>query len=407
MSIGCVVPSTSFGALVERIEAKAGGRRIPLQGSMELTYRCNLCCPHCWVNLPPGDAAARREELTLPEVRRIVDEVAEAGCLWMLLTGGEVMLRPDFLDIYSFMKERGLLVILFTNGTLITPEVADALAGLPPTRIEVTLYGATRETYERVTGWRGGFERCLRGIELLRLRGVNLDLKTVITNQNLHEFWDLKALIEGLGCKFRYDPLINPRINGSKRPAGERVSPDSVVALELALEEVAEDQRQYLHKAEPFESDSVFKCGAGVNTFHIDPYGNLMTCMMVHTHGFNLRRGSFREGFEEYFPTVIGRRSPRTTRCYSCGLATSCDGCPGWSTLESADLETPVDFLCDVTHERAAAYGALAARETPRTRSGASGPPPLQLPAGTASGPRSPEAFFPLAGVRLAAEVAA
>jgi radical SAM protein with 4Fe4S-binding SPASM domain len=236
---------------------------------------------------------------------------------------------------------------------------------------------------------------------------VNLDLKTVITNQNVHEFWDLKALIESLGCEFRYDPLVNPRINGSKRPAGERVTPDSVVALELALEEVAEDQRQYLHKAEPFESDSVFKCGAGINTFHIDPYGNLMTCMMVHTHSFNLRRGSFREGFEEYFPTVIGRRSPKVTRCYSCGLATSCDRCPGWSTLEHADLEEPVDFLCDVTHERAAAYGALSSRETLRTRAGASAPVPLQPLTATASMPRVPEAFAPLAGVRPAAEVAA
>ena len=374
---------------------------------MELTYRCNLRCPHCWVNLPPGDASARGQELTLPEIHRIVDQVVEAGCLWMLLTGGEVMLRPDFLDIYTYMKQKGLLVVIFTNGTLVTPQIADALADLPPTRVEITLYGATRETYERVTGWRGGFERCLRGIELVRSRGLNLDLKTVITNQNLHEFWDLKALIESLGSEFRYDPLINPRINGSKRPAGERIAPASVVGLELALAEVAEDQRAYLGKAERFDSDYVFKCGAGINTFHIDPYGNLMTCMMVHTHSYSLRRGSFREGFEEYFPSVIGRPTPKTTRCYSCGLATSCERCPGWSTLEHGDLETPVDFLCDVTHGRAAAYGALTTRETPRTRARAGAPATREPNLVTASGPRGPDAFIPLAAVRAAAEVAA
>ena len=141
------------------VKQRVGGRRVPLAGTIELTRRCNHHCRHCYNNLPAGDSKALAEELNTDELLRILDELAASGCVWLLFTGGEILLRPDFLEIYIYAKERGFLITLFTNGTLITPQLADELARRRPFSIEITLYGATPETYERVTGVPGSFSR--------------------------------------------------------------------------------------------------------------------------------------------------------------------------------------------------------------------------------------------------------
>ena len=126
-------------------------------------------------------------ELSTDELRRIIDEIADAGCLWLLFTGGEIFARKDFLEIYTHAKQRGLLISLFTNGTQVTPAIADYLAVWRPFAIEITLYGRTRETYERLTGVPGSFDRCMRGIRLLKERGLPLKLKSVAVTINRHE----------------------------------------------------------------------------------------------------------------------------------------------------------------------------------------------------------------------------
>ena len=108
----------------------------------------------------------------------------DEGCRWLLLTGGEPFLRPDFLDIYTNANKKGLLLTLFTNGTLLTPRSADLLAERRPFAIEITLYGATQQTYERITGIPGSYARCRRGIDLLLERNLPLKLKTMVMTLN-------------------------------------------------------------------------------------------------------------------------------------------------------------------------------------------------------------------------------
>lgn len=150
-------------------QQRVGAGRVPLNGTIEVTRRCPLTCAHCYNNLPMGDRTARLSEPTYEEHCRILDEITEAGCLWLCYTGGEILARKDFLEIYTYAKRKGLLTTLFTNGLLITPKVADYLVQWRPFAIEITLYGRTRATYERLTGIPGSYDRCLRGIHLLRL----------------------------------------------------------------------------------------------------------------------------------------------------------------------------------------------------------------------------------------------
>src|SRR5437667_7741880 len=169
----------SYSEFSRRVHREVNSARIPVNGTIELTNRCPLVCSHCYNNLPMNDAAARRAELSTEEHRRILDELGELGCLWLLYSGGEILARRDFLDIYAHAKRSGFLVTLFTNGILIDERMADRLADLPPFAIEITLYGRTRETYERLTRIPGSFDRCMRGVDLLLERNLPLKLKSV------------------------------------------------------------------------------------------------------------------------------------------------------------------------------------------------------------------------------------
>ena len=186
--MGCtVIPELSGDGFFDLFNIKVLERRIPIVGSFELTERCNLSCKHCYINLPTNNRAARAAELTTEEICRILDEMADAGCMWLLLTGGDPFLRPDFLDIYTYTKKKGICVTVFTNGTMITPKIADYFVELPPRRIEITLYGMTEATYEAVTGLPGSYKKCIRGIELLHERGLPLRLKTIGLTINKHD----------------------------------------------------------------------------------------------------------------------------------------------------------------------------------------------------------------------------
>src|SRR5205814_9279500 len=155
------------------------------------------------------DLAARNRELTKDEYEKILDELADMGVIWLLFTGGEIFARKDFLEIYTYAKQKGFLITLFTNGILINEKIADYLREFPPFAIEITLYGRTKETYEALTQMPGSYDRCIRGIKLLLDRGLPLKLKTVGTKVNRHEVASMKDLAEReLGVEFRFDSLM-------------------------------------------------------------------------------------------------------------------------------------------------------------------------------------------------------
>lgn len=351
----------SYGEFSLDLQRRLAGRRVPINGTIEVTWRCNLTCAHCYNNLPLTDRQARRDELTYDEHCRILDEIADAGCLWLLFTGGEVFVRPDFLDIYAFARRKGFLVTIFTNGTTVTERVADRLAELPPFRIEITLYGRTRETYERVTGVAGSFDACMRGVRLLRERGIFPSLKTVATRANHHEIPALREYVEGeLGGAFRFDCMLNARLGGSPAPAAWRMRPEEIVAHDLRDPRRCQEWRRLVEAGRDAASRGdeparLYGCGGGVHAFAIDPVGRLRVCGLSTAHGYDLRTGSFIAGWEGEIGAIRARLARRRTKCTACGLKDLCSMCPAMGELEHGDPETPVEAFCQVAHLRAAA----------------------------------------------------
>ena len=337
------------------------GRRVPVEVSIEVTHRCPLECQHCYNNLPMTDATARQGELSFEEHVRLLDELVDLGCLWLLYTGGEVFARKDFLHIYTEAKKRGFLITLFTNGTMITPRIADYLAEYRPFNIEITLYGATKETYEALTKIPGSFDRCMRGIRLLMERGLPLKLKTVPTTINYHEVYEMKRFAEeDLGVEFKFDPLVNPRTDCSQSPLAVRLTPEQAVGLEFRdpvrraeYLRMVEGELAAAHR----RSSNRYTCGGGHNGCAIDPAGHMTICVLSHRDGYDLRAGSFTDGWDSRLKDIRQTKNTRQTICTNCRITSLCSMCAANGELESGDAEKPVDFLCQVAHLRAFALG--------------------------------------------------
>jgi radical SAM protein with 4Fe4S-binding SPASM domain len=351
------IPTFDSTQYFELLNRKINDRRIPIQGSLELTFRCNLRCVHCYCNLPPHDQDAVHKELRTDEILSILDQAAEAGCLWLLFTGGEPLLRKDFNEIYTYAKKKGFIITLFTNGTRVTREIADFLKVWPPHSVEITLYGATRETYEQITRVPGSYRRCLRGIDLLFENGIPLSLKTMAITLNKGELAQMKTFAEERGMKFRFDPMLNPRLDGTKGSCQFRLPPEEVVRLDLEYEERSDEWKEFCKKFIPsFSSEYLFSCGAGINTFHIDPYGKMSPCQMARFRSHDLRKAAFAEVWKDHIPATLKLKPQGDYPCGRCELISLCGQCPGWAWLENGDPEVPVNYLCQIAHLRAEAF---------------------------------------------------
>jgi radical SAM protein with 4Fe4S-binding SPASM domain len=353
----------SYGAFSADLHQRQGGERVPLQVSIEVTRRCPLECLHCYNNLPMGDMDAKQRELTKDEHFKMLDELVEMGCFWLLYTGGEIFARKDFLEIYTYAKKKGFLITLFTNGNIINEQIADYLVEWPPFAIEITLYGRTRETYEALTAIPGSYDRCLRGIQLLKERGLPLKLKTVATSINKHEVLAMRQFAEDeLGVEFKVDGQINPRIDCSQSPLAVRLTPEEAVALDMSTPKSVSAYRKLAKRdqenlATLSQVDTIYFCGGGMNSFAINAYGEVGICVISQQETFDIRSAGVKAVWEESLLQLRNRKRTRITKCVECRIQSLCGMCPANGELENGDRESPVAFLCNVAHLRAAVLG--------------------------------------------------
>lgn len=270
--------------------------RFPFACQWEITCRCNLHCVMCYTdcfNRPD----MLRQELQTAEIIRILDELADAGCVELCLTGGEPLMRPDFFPIYEHARSSGFLVTIFTNGTLITEPIADRLAELPPRRIEISMHGLTARTFETVTQGRGSFHRCMQAIRLLLDRELPVVLKTTAMTVNQDEVLAIKRFAQSLGgVSYRLGEDLRPALDGNDAPQRLALSESARLSLKAQDPELwAETCRRQAEAPRP--------CDSGNRRFHIDAYGRLQLCSGNRRMSFDLRVGSFREGFYRALPS--------------------------------------------------------------------------------------------------------
>lgn len=320
---------------------KSAQKEIPLKASFELTYQCNLQCLQCYIPpiLDPKPRSQNPKELSYFEVCFILDQLADLGCFHLNLTGGEPLTRPDFFRILTYAKRKGFYTVLLTNATLITPEIADSLQDLDINQVDISLYGTTGQTYEKLTQIPSSFASCLKGIQLLRQRNINISIKMMVMTLNLAEFARIKTFAENLGVRFQWDYLINPRIDGSKVPLQYRISPEAAIDLELGYQPRLSEEEKNPREKKKLSSKKVdfLYCNAGKNSLAITPYGEMNLCLEYRFPQYDLRRGSVREGWKELVNYVKSTKPASTYQCKDCELRQFCQWCPAVGLLEEGN----------------------------------------------------------------------
>jgi radical SAM protein with 4Fe4S-binding SPASM domain len=318
---------------------------------------------------------ARTKELTLDEIKEVTDEAASLGALWCLVTGGEPLLRKDFIDIYLYLKSKGLLVSLFTNATKLTEEHVRLFKKYPPRDIEVSVYGVTEETYERVTRRPGSFIDFRRGLNLLLEGGLKVRLKAMAMRSNVHELPEIARFCrEKTKDYFRFDPFLHLRFDGdpvrNEEIKSERLFPEEIVALELSDPERFQALQKGCDKLILPESGHItcnhlFHCGAGNGNFAVSYDGRLRLCSSLWHPDcvYDLKKGNLKEAWQTFIPQVREMRSSRKEflhNCRVCSLINLCMWCPAHAHLEIGEMDTPVDYFCRLAHARSELFGERA-----------------------------------------------
>jgi len=328
--------------------------RLPLKGSIDLTYRCNNNCRHCW--LKSGD---RKGELTTDEIKKLVDEARALGCREWGISGGEPMLRPDFPEIFDYITSKAKRYSLNTNGTLITREIAELMKRKGSKMVAV--YGATAEVHDHVTRNPGSFDATMRGFSLLKEVGAEFTVQLIPMKDNYHQFEEMKALAQSLSPKWRIGAawLYLSADAGSQKNVeinAQRLPPAEVVNLDLPnLSRINEED--LAHPKCRSGDDHLFdSCIKIRRDFHADPYGMLSFCCYLKDQEmrYDIRKGSLQDFWERFVPSLIGKvrgGEEYLKNCGSCEYRQDCRWCPVYGYLEHGRYSAPVEYLCEVAKE--------------------------------------------------------
>jgi radical SAM protein with 4Fe4S-binding SPASM domain len=319
-----------------------------------MSHRCQLRCVHCYLGeeryIPPVPAG----ELPTAFWLDVVDQITAAGCLNLLMSGGEVFLRRDFAEVYEYAVRQGLLVTVFTNGNMIDDRAVALFTAWQPLLVEVSLYGATAEVYDRVTKVPGSYARCMRGIDQLLAGGVHVGLKTVILRDNHFEVARMREMAQERGVEFRVDPAIAATFSGDLSPLEQRISAREAVAIEMQDETMLDKAAELWESKRGLKSEErLFQCLAGVTSFHVDPRGTLLPCLMVQDgrNGYDLKAGNFSEGWK----TLAAFHEQGITEgygCHDCDNRFLCGSCPAQSALETGSAHKKSDYYCELGEAR-------------------------------------------------------
>jgi len=322
--------------------------RLPLQGHLDLTYRCNNNCRHCWLWLPPG-AVEKKNELSFAEIERMVGEARRMGCREWIISGGEPMLREDFSEIFDLLTRCSRTYTLNSNGTRITPGIA-LLLKRPGVKL-IALYGADAKVHDFVTRNPGSFADTMRGIAYLREAGVDFLVQIVPMRANFHQYKAMVRLALELSPHWRVgaswlflsadgDDLKSDEIRG------QRLSPQEV--LEIDPPDMSWDGD------EAAAGESLFApCLRSRDSFHVDPYGYASFCAYVKEPRLrqDLRFSPFADFWEKFLPgldaAVIATDRYREG-CGSCVRRGDCGWCPAYAFLEKRDFSAKIEYLCSL-----------------------------------------------------------
>jgi radical SAM protein with 4Fe4S-binding SPASM domain len=316
---------------------------------LELTYRCNEACVHCYC---PEDREIG--ELTLPQIEDLLDEFQALGGFSLQLTGGEIFVRRDIRDLLRSLRRRRLLFSITSNLTLVDDETADLIADLHPKSVACSIYSAHAEEHDAVTRRPGSFMKSVEAIRMLRSRGVPTAIKTPLMASTAAGWRDVVALAESLGCASQFDLNITARNDGDRAPLDLRVHDASVIEdiLRSAFPRVFFGGEQPAAPRGPSADELL--CGAGATGLTVSPDGTFRPCIALTQSLGTWPADSLADVWPRspFFQEWSALRLRDVDKCSSCQVASHCIRCPGGWLTESGGRLVPPEYSCQLSRVR-------------------------------------------------------
>lgn len=330
--------------LYRLILKKVSKKIVPFRCLFELTYRCNLSCVHCYC--ANND---KKNELGKDKIFSVLEELKDAGCLYLTFSGGEILLRKDFFEIAEKARHLNFALRLFTNGTLINEDSAGKIKKLAPLSVEISFYGF-RNMHDAITRVKGSFDRTVNGIRLLRKNGVRVEGKYILMRENADEVWKLrKFAIEKLKVEWRGTGggyVITPCDDGDIGPLSHRMTDTQ---LEKYMRESARIPKSTKELFEPRKiKKNDILCCSGIIGCNITPQGNLNPCLQIRLKNNSLREKHFMHIWKNHKRIIEIRNSRVSDRieCRKCSLIRYCYLCPGLSFMEKGSFVAKLPEAC-------------------------------------------------------------
>lgn len=350
---------------------KGANRRIPVSGTFELTSRCNLSCKMCYVHMTPTEQDQVGRELTTREWLRLGREAVDAGMIYLLLTGGEPFLRPDFVELYTQLIQMGLVISINTNATLLTPEILECFKKHRPEKVNVTLYGSSECTYGSLCGNSHGYEAALKGILAMKEAGIRVNLNTTFTRLNIRDMDTIVDFAKTHQIPIRMSAYIFPPVRTIHETEDVNLPPEELGRKAAYFDWITLDEEKKVKRAEfiraclakepdpqPDQQGRIASCMAGRGAFWITWDGKMYPCGMLSDFSADVRDRAFADAWKETCQWVRDAYLPG--ECVSCKYQSLCPSCAAVFQCENQATDKLTTALCDRTKAYAHAFLELA-----------------------------------------------
>lgn len=335
-------------SLMQELNDKALGLGVPLSAHLDITYRCNERCEHCYLDHEDHG------EMTTAEIKDVLRQLADAGVFFLTLSGGEVLMRRDCFEIIEYARSLMFNVKLKTNAVLIREKEADRLRALGVEQIQISVYSHRPEVHDAITKVPGSLKRTLAAIRLLRSHGMRVNMANVLMRGNRADAAGVHALAKELGAHYTLDPTITPMMDGDTSVLSLRVD-SSELSTYFHNPDLVGDVESFCAPPAPVNEDVLegLPCSAGHTSCYISPYGDVYPCVQFPITCGNVRQQKFLDIWRDspQLNEVRSIRLKHLTTCSSCTHAGSCTRCPGLAYMEG-NMRGPSSADCEKSFVR-------------------------------------------------------
>lgn len=335
-------------SLLAEMSQKAFDLGVPISVHLDVTYRCNERCVHCYLDHDDHG------EMTTSEIKNILDQLAEAGVFFLTFSGGEVFLRRDFFELLEYARKLLFNVKIKTNAVMIRVSEAQRIRSLGVDTIQISVYSHRAEVHDAITKLPGSFERTLKAIRFLHEQGLKVTMANVLMSGNLGDQYELQKLAAELGVHYTVDPTITPKIDGDTSILSLRI-PGEALREVFSNPALVPNMEEFCAPPKPVSDEDLegYSCSAGHSFCYISPYGDVYPCVQFPLPSGNLRRQKFLDIWN-HSPELNEVRSIRAkdlTVCSSCSHVSSCTRCPGLAYMEGS-MRGPSSADCEKSYYR-------------------------------------------------------